>query len=87
MNPASPGARLDSQAAKLGFEGIGLNRRGRYVLGDVIVAVDGTRVVHVNDMRDLFDAAGVGGTVRLTVERNGRRAEVEVELQRVGLTR
>jgi len=77
----------DSQAAKLGFEGIGLNRRGRYVLGDVIVAVDGTRVVHVNDMRDLFDAAGVGGTVRLTVERNGRRAEVEVELQRVGLTR
>jgi S1-C subfamily serine protease len=76
-----------SQAERLGLEGIGLNRRGRYVLGDTIVAVDGEPVYSVDRMRDLFEAAGVGGMVRLTVERGGERRVVSAELERLGSAR
>jgi S1-C subfamily serine protease len=73
-----------SQAEGIGLEGIGLTSRGRYVLGDTIVAVDGEPVSSVDRMRDLFEAAGVGGSVTLTVERGGDLREVEVELERIG---
>jgi S1-C subfamily serine protease len=73
-----------SQAAGLGLAGLGVNRRGRYVLGDTIVAVDGTEVASADEMRDRFEEAGVGASVRLTVEREGGLREVEVELRWLG---
>jgi S1-C subfamily serine protease len=74
-----------SQADRLGFEGIGVDRRGRYLLGDVIVAVDGELVETLNDLRDRFEAAGVGGKVSLTIERgDGSQYALDVELRRVG---
>jgi S1-C subfamily serine protease len=73
-----------SQGDRLGLEGIGITRRGRYVLGDMVVAVDGRRVHSVNEMRDIFEEAGVGGHVTLTVVRDGRELEIPVELARVG---
>jgi S1-C subfamily serine protease len=72
------------QAERIGLRGIGLNRRGTaYVLGDTIVAVDDEEVDSVDRMRDLFEAAGVGATVRLTVERNGERRVLSAELERL----
>ena len=68
----------------LGLEGIGVTRRGRYVLGDTIVGVDGKPVDSADDMRDRFEDAGVGASVKLVVERDGELREVEVELQRLG---
>ena len=73
-----------SQAAELGFEGIGVTQRRRYVLGDVIVAVDGHRVLTADQMRDAFDERGIGRTVTLSVERNGVTRELRVELRRLG---
>ncbi len=73
-----------SQAAGLGLEGIGVDRRGRYILGDVIVAVNGEPVASVDDLRDRFEDAGVGATVVLTVERGDRRTDVRAELVRIG---
>jgi S1-C subfamily serine protease len=73
-----------SQAGRLGLEGLREGRWGRYVVGDVVIAVDDRPVTTVDDLRDHFEAAGVGGRVRLTIERGRRSFEVEVELVRVG---
>jgi S1-C subfamily serine protease len=52
----------------------------RVVLGDRIVAVDGKLVRNEDDLRDAFEAAGVGGAVTLTVARGSDRRDVKVEL-------
>jgi S1-C subfamily serine protease len=77
------GVVAGSTADRIGLEGIGVNRRGRYVLGDMILAVDGRPVESVDGMRDMFESVGVGGAVTLTIERDGRTREVNVELERV----
>ena len=73
-----------SQADRLGLQGIGVDRRGRYVLGDIIVAAQGVEVHSPDELRDVFEQAGIGATVRLRVERDRRAREVEVELRRIG---
>ena len=73
-----------SRAASLGFEGLTRTRRGRYVLGDRVLEVNGREVHTVDQLRDEFERAGVGGAVELTVDRDGRRRRVTIELQRVG---
>jgi S1-C subfamily serine protease len=73
-----------SQAARLGLEGLREGLWGRYLVGDVVVAADGEPVATVDDLRDRFEQAGVGGHVKLTIERGRRKVEVEVELVRVG---
>jgi S1-C subfamily serine protease len=74
-----------SQADEIGLEGIGLSRRGRYLLGDKIIAVNGEPVDSVDRMRDIFESVGVGGRVMLTVERGGSRRDVEATLERLGV--
>jgi len=76
-----------SDADRIGLEGIAVSQRFRYVLGDVIVAVDDQPVRSVNDLRDRFDEAGIGGTVVLTVERDRRRYQLTVDLTTVGRPR
>jgi S1-C subfamily serine protease len=73
-----------SQAAAIGLVGIGVTRRGTYVLGDVIVAVNGEPIQTVDDMRDRFEEAGVEGSVVLTLEQDREQRQVEVKLVRVG---
>jgi S1-C subfamily serine protease len=67
-------------AARAGIQGIGVTRRGRYVLGDVVVAVNGEAVTSVDDLLYAFERAGVGGRVALTVQRDGEEREVRVQL-------
>jgi S1-C subfamily serine protease len=73
-----------SRAADLGFEGLARTRRGRYVLGDRVLEINGREVQTVDQLRDEFERIGVGGTAELTVDRDGRRRKVKIELQRVG---
>jgi S1-C subfamily serine protease len=73
-----------SQGDHLGLAGIGVTRNGRYVLGDMVLAVDGRRVRSVNELRDILEEVGVGGQVVLTVQRDGKQIELEVQLVRVG---
>jgi S1-C subfamily serine protease len=74
-----------SQADGLGLEGIRVGRRGRrYYVGDVVVAVDDEPVKSVDELRNHFEDAGVGGSVSLTIERDRETFEVQVELVRVG---
>ena len=73
-----------SQADRLGLQGIRVARGGwQYYVGDVIVAVNGQPVANVEELRDRFEAAGVGGHVTLTVVRERRRFDVEAQLVRI----
>ena len=53
---------------------------GRLQLGDVIVAVDGTPITSADEVRPLVVAKKPGDTVEFTVERDGTRTTVPVEL-------
>jgi S1-C subfamily serine protease len=55
----------------------------RVILGDIIVAVNGKRVDDYNDLRDQLERYEVGGTVLLTIIRDGEELEVEVLLEAV----
>jgi S1-C subfamily serine protease len=70
-------------AEQAGLEGPRRNRYGRIVLGDVIVAVDGEPLDSRGELLDLFEAKGVGGTVTLTLDRDGKRRDVRVKLIRL----
>ncbi|MCB1032646.1 MAG: trypsin-like peptidase domain-containing protein, partial [Acidobacteria bacterium] len=54
-------------AAAAGLEGLSRDRRGRWLLGDRIVAVNGEAVSSLDDLVYAFDQLGVGAQARLTV--------------------
>jgi S1-C subfamily serine protease len=70
----------DGPAAKAGLTGAHLTRSRRVVLGDRIVAVDGRPVRSEDDLRDAFEAAGVGAIVTLTVVHQTVRRDVRLSL-------
>lgn len=71
-----------SPAARAGIEGMRRTRRG-YVIGDAIVAVEGTPISSADDLAYAFETAGVGKTVRITLLREGRRRETALRLEDV----
>ncbi len=68
-----------SPAGRAGIEGLRQTRRG-VALGDVIVAVGHQRVESLQDLVLAFEDLGVGGTARLTLERDRRQRDVDVQL-------
>jgi S1-C subfamily serine protease len=70
----------DGPAARAGLQGAQVTRARRVILGDRIVAVDGKAVKSEDDLRDSFEAAGIGSTVTLTVVRDSSRRDVRVPL-------
>jgi S1-C subfamily serine protease len=70
----------DGPARRAGLQGARVARSGRVTVGDVIVAVDGKPVKSEDDLRDAFEAAGVGATVTLTVVRSGAKRDVKLQL-------
>ncbi|RMH17151.1 MAG: PDZ domain-containing protein [Acidobacteria bacterium] len=76
IQSVSPGG----PAARAGLKGIEITPRGRVIVGDRIVAVDGQAVRSTDDLIYLFEQAGVGGRVTLTVERDGEQRQVEIQL-------
>ncbi len=67
-------------AEKAGLQGVRRGRGGGWILGDTIVAVDGKEVRSGDDLLHMFEKAGVGGRVTLTVERDGDRRTVPITL-------
>jgi S1-C subfamily serine protease len=70
----------DGPAARAGLQGAQVTRARRVILGDRIVGVDGKPVKSEDDLRDAFEAAGVGGSVTLTIARGSERRDVKVAL-------
>jgi len=71
-------------ADKAGLEGIRASRSGRIIPGDQIVAVDGKPVKSNEDLLHIFERAGVGATVELSLIRNGRKRTVDLKLIALG---
>jgi 2-alkenal reductase len=69
-----------SPAERAGLRGVD---PGTGELGDVIVAANGQPVRRLADLSAVLERAGVGATVSLTVQRNGRRVNVDVQVSDV----
>lgn len=72
-----------SAADKAGLRGLS-RRGGRWRLGDVILAVDGTPVKNKDDLLDVLETMEIGTTVQLRIERKGKELDVPVVLQERG---
>jgi S1-C subfamily serine protease len=70
-----------SPAERAGLRGIRMSRMDRVQLGDVVVAVEGRAVRSTDQLLHELESIGVGKPARLTVERDGKRREVSVELE------
>ena len=71
-------------ADKAGLQGTKPSPDGHgWVLGDVIVAVDGTAIHKMADLFKVLDAHKVGDTVAVTVENQGEKRQVRVTLQAI----
>lgn len=73
----------ESEAYRAGLRGLGRSGYGRLVIRDIIVAVDGKKVRSYDDLYNLLDNYKVGDRVTLTVERDGKRRNVQVNLVRI----
>jgi 2-alkenal reductase len=70
-----------SAADRAGLTGIDTDNAA---LGDIIIKVDGSPVRRLSDLTTRLAKAGVGNTVRLTVQRGDRTREVEITVADVG---
>ncbi len=69
-----------SGADRAGLRPTRRDRRGRVVIGDVIVAVDGQPVRSSEELRLRLEQRQPGETVSVTVDRDGRERDLEVRL-------
>jgi len=70
-----------SAADKAGLQPTRRDSFDNLILGDLIVGADGKPIRNVNDLFRVLDAHEVGDTVRFTIVRNNRKADVEIQLQ------
>jgi len=78
------GVYRDSGAEEAGVRATVRDRRGRIVLGDVIVAVDGTPILEVADLYLALERREVGEAVELTLQRDGDEVSLAVTLGPAG---
>jgi S1-C subfamily serine protease len=71
-----------SQAEKAGLAGIQRDRRGTYYLGDIVTAVDATKVTSYDDLFTALENYKIGDAVTLTIEREGKSRRVRLTLVR-----
>jgi S1-C subfamily serine protease len=69
-----------SGAAAAGLRATKRDRFGRVLLGDIVVQIDGKNVASTNDVYKAIDAHEVGDSVKLTVEREGKKETIAVKL-------
>jgi S1-C subfamily serine protease len=68
-------------AAKAGLQGTRRDSSGRILVGDVIVAVDGTPIIQGQDLYAALEQHHVGDSVAVTILREGQRQDAHVTLQ------
>jgi S1-C subfamily serine protease len=71
----------DSGAAAAGLQGYSFNRQDGARLGDIIVAIDKQPTPNTSKLRDILDKRKAGDTVTVTVQRDGEKLDVAVQLQ------
>jgi S1-C subfamily serine protease len=68
-------------AYQAGLRPTQVNSRGRIVLGDLIVGIDDKIVTNLNDLFRALDSHSIGDTVRVQIQREGRKTQANVTLQ------
>jgi S1-C subfamily serine protease len=71
----------DSGAERAGLKPTVRDEKGRLVLGDVIVAIDGQPVRNSNDLLLSLEQRDAGDSVKVTVTRDDKQRDVRVVLQ------
>jgi len=74
------GVPRNSPAYELGLRGLTRDSFGRRYAGDIITAIDGTKVKSYDDLFTALDNYKIGDTVTLTVERDGKSRKVKIRL-------
>ncbi len=72
-----------SGAAAAGLRGTRRDRRGRLILGDIIVAVAADSVTTADDLLNALEKHRVGDTIKIDIIRGDKRIQVPVRLQAV----
>jgi S1-C subfamily serine protease len=75
----------DSGADRAGIRPTTRDRSGRWIPGDLVVAIEGTPVRSTGDVRLALERRSAGETVTVTVRRDGREVDLEVRLGEGGL--
>ncbi len=65
-------------AERAGLQGVEVDRRGRYLAGDLIVSANGKAVKGWDDLLDLAEALAPGAALSLEVQRGDRRFTVSL---------
>lgn len=66
---------------RLGMRGLARSERGRIVLGDVIVEVDGEAISNENDLASVIEQKQPGEIVSVVTRRDNNLLQYEIELQ------
>jgi S1-C subfamily serine protease len=67
-------------ASNAGLQGLTQTENGDVELGDIIVAMDGSKIGNADDLSRELDKHQLGDTVKVEIVRNGRRMSVPVRL-------
>jgi S1-C subfamily serine protease len=70
-----------SSADRAGIQPTGRDEDGRLVLGDLIVALDGRGVQSAEDVREVLENKPLGSRVVVTVDREGEREDLTLEVE------
>ena len=68
-------------AGKAGLKGLSQDRRGRIIMGDVLVAIDSKEVNSLDDIFHALENYKIGDTVVVKYLRDGVKKEVKIKLQ------
>ena len=71
----------NSSAEKAGLQSTVRDKFGRLILGDIVTAVDTTKVNSLNDLLDAFEVHKIGDSVSLTVQRQRSSTTLKVILE------
>ncbi len=69
-----------SPAAKAGLEGMSRDRRGRYLLGDILLKIDGKEVNNYDEIFNVLDNYNVGDEVKITFLRGDEKKTTTLKL-------
>ncbi len=70
-------------SARVGIRGITQDRYGNYIMGDIIIALNGKDVVSNDDLDKFLNNQEVGDIVKITIQRGNKIIEKRVKLQNI----
>jgi S1-C subfamily serine protease len=70
-------------AFQAGLRGLARNRRGQWIIQDIIVGIDDNPIKSYDDYYNIMDKYQIGDRVTLTVQRNRKERKVRMRLVKI----